>query len=489
MTASAPKQEMPLLLASPIGRLEDDCACPESPGPWRGGVENDCACPHPASAGLPLSPASLYRQAEQVYVEDALPGGFYLLYSPFSPLGPVVVNRPARERWQAFAQPQPLSAQIDVQLAEQGLLVPVDFPGRFPLPQPNMLTVWLHVTNACNLDCPYCYVRKSSARMSESVGLRAVENVFQTAQKRGFQQVKLKYAGGEATLHLRLIRRLADWAQMLAVQSGLGLEQVILSNGTRLGREDVAWMLDNGIRLMISLDGLGAVHDRQRPTRRGKGSFEQIRHTIEDVALPAGLIPFVSITITRLNSAHVAETVRWALERKLPVSLNFYRLPLASPEDLAAEEQALIEGMRAAYRVYEEILPEQPFFNGLLDRIKAGGHLYACGVGTSYLVITHEGKIAQCQMLLEQAVQPVAGIDLLEHVQQGFIPLVTVEQKSSCAACCYRYLCAGGCPVETYFRTGRWDAPHPNCHIYQALLPEALRLEGLRLLKVNGYLQ
>lgn len=492
MTANYFQQEMPLLLASFTDRLEDDCACPESPSLWQAEyeipVDNDCACPYLISPSQSLLTGGLYRQAEQVY-EDDLPGGFYLLYSPFSPLGPVVVNRAARERWQTFARPQPLSARIDIQLAEQGLLLPVDFSGRLPLHRPQMLTVWLHVTNACNLDCPYCYVRKSSARMSEAIGLEAVDNVFRTAQRRGFQRVKLKYAGGEATLHMRLIRRLAAYAQLLAAQSNLGLEQVILSNGTLLQREDVAWMLDNSIRLMISLDGLGTVHDRQRPTRRGEGSFDQVRYTIEEVILPAGLVPFVSITVTRLNSAHVAETVRWVLEHKLPVSLNFYRLPSTAPEDLAAEEQALIEGMRAAYQVYEEILPEQPFFNGLLDRVKAGSHLHACGVGTSYLVITHEGKVAQCQMLLEQASWPVEGTDLLAHVQRGFIPLMTVEQKPSCSTCPYRYLCAGGCPVETYFRTGRWDAPHPNCRIYQALLPQALRLEGLRLLKVNGYLQ
>jgi uncharacterized protein len=35
--------------------------------------------------------------------------------------------------------------------------------------QLDTLTVWLHIANACNLDCPYCYVRKSSARMIEAM--------------------------------------------------------------------------------------------------------------------------------------------------------------------------------------------------------------------------------------------------------------------------------------------------------------------------------
>jgi len=43
--------------------------------------------------------------------------------------------------------------------------------------------------------------------------------------------------------------------------------------------------------------------------------------------------------------------------------------------------------------------------------------------------------------------------------------------------------CAGGCPLATYRATGRYDVKSPNCNIYRALFPEALRLEGLRLLK------
>ncbi|MCS7009868.1 MAG: radical SAM protein [Anaerolineales bacterium] len=492
MNASGVGSDDPILLVAYPVRLEDDCACPESPRVLTveaSAFENDCACPQAAPSLLLRSTPTLYRQVEQAYVEETLPHAFRLLLSPYAPQGPVVVNAAAWARWQHFQQPQPLSEPVDFCLAEQALLWPVNVPVRFPSSRLQTLTVWLHVTNACNLDCPYCYVRKSSAHMREEIGLQALRQVFQTAHKRGFQSVKLKYAGGEATLHFGLLRKLATVAQKLALETGQRLEQVILSNGTLLKADDILWMLDNDVRLMISLDGLGEIHDRQRPTRSGRGSFERVRYVLEKIALPAGMRPFITVTITRRNHNHIAEVVRWVLERELPLSLNFYRQPLSSEGDLAAEEEALIQGMRAAYRVYEELLPPQPFLNGLLDRVKIGGHLHACGVGSSYLVITHEGKIAQCQMILEQATPPPQDGDLLTTVQQGFIPLISVEQKTGCATCRYRYLCAGGCPLETYRRTGRWDVPHPNCRIYKALLPEALRLEGLRLLKVHGYLK
>jgi uncharacterized protein len=62
------------------------------------------------------------------------------------------------------------------------------------------------------------------------------------------------------------------------------------------------------------------------------------------------------------------------------------------------------------------------------------------------------------------------------------------DEKEGCQSCPFRFHCAGGCPLETYRATGRWDVRSPHCRIYQTLLPAALRLEGLRLMKIHGYL-
>ncbi len=324
--------------------------------------------------------------------------------------------------------------------------------------------------------------------MSEATGLEAIKKIFQTAQKRQFKGIKVKYAGGEATLHLRLIKKLSARARSLSEGSDINLEQVVLSNGTHIHPEDAEWLVENNVRLMISLDGVSEIHDQMRPYRNGKGSFQAVTRTIDQILLPHGILPLLTITMTQQNAAGAADAVRWALERDLHVSLNFYRHKPGSPLDLAAEENALIEGMLAAYKVYEEALPSRPFLNGLLDRVQVGGHLHACGVGSSYLVITHEGAPVQCQMLLDRPVSRTLEGDLLEQVQNGPVYSLTVEQKDVCWECVYRYCCAGGCPLETYQASGRWNAPSPNCRIYKALLPVALRLEGLRLLKCNGYL-
>jgi len=194
--------------------------------------------------------------------------------------------------------------------------------------------------------------------------------------------------------------------------------------------------------------------------------------------------------VTRLNAAHIAKAVEWALSRKLPISLNFYRQsPMTlSRADLILEENEIIDGMRQAYAVIERMLPTYPLFHGLVDRVQAAAHTHTCGTGISYLVFTHEGSLAQCHMHLGEASSPSQHTDALQLVAAGPIRNLSVDHKEGCKSCSYRYRCAGGCPIETFRATGRWDVQSPHCNIYKSLIPEALRLEGLRLLKLYGWL-
>ncbi len=486
---------VPLTMTPPdVARLENDCAPFSGPLPivgLSGDLEEDCA-PAVGPLHFDLPEQHVYQRyslTPHLYT-DSLPHDFTLAYGPYSPAGPVVLNLPALQRLQEFKYPQPLEQAVDYTLAACGLILPAGQKPTMQWGQPTTLTAWLHVTNACNLDCPYCYVRKSSERMSVEVGRQAVESVFRAAGRRGFKAVKLKYAGGEAALHFNLVRQLHDYARQLAVEHRLDLRAVVLSNGTVWTPAMARWLVEAGVKLMISLDAVGAAHDAQRPTRAGRGTFARIEHIVDNVLLPAGVKPDISITITARNSAAAAEAVAWAIERDLPFSLNFYRqnLQSANYEDLRLEETQIIEGLRRAYGVVEQQLPLRPFLSGLLDRVQPEAHTHTCGVGQSYLVFTHTGQVAQCQMHLDQGRPYTGADDVLELAANGSIPLVAVDEKEGCRDCLWRYRCAGGCPLETYRATGRFDVKSPHCHIYTTMFPLALRLEGLRLMKLNGVL-
>ncbi|MCW5317530.1 radical SAM protein [Nostoc sp. KVJ3] len=415
----------------------------------------------------------------------------------------VVLNQSALYLLYLFTNPHKLDDittenshinQIDLQTAIQELyqarlIVPKN-NSSFNLNEiPETLSAWLHITDRCNLRCDYCYLPHLARDMSIDIGRAAIESTFRSASLNNYRRVKLKYAGGEALLCSPLIKDLHLYAQSLSKERDIILDGVVLSNGTLITPEIIEMLQILNLRLMISLDGLSDFHNIQRTYAGGKGSFQDVERGIK-IALQNGLIPDISITVSGRNAEGLPNLIEWILEHNLPFSLNFYRENelSASYEDLQLEESRLIKGMLAAFKIIELKLPNRSLLGSLVDRANlSSAHKRTCGVGQSYLVFDYQGKIAKCQMQLHKTVSSVDTQDPLSVVRQDKpgIQNLYVEEKEGCRTCEWKYWCTGGCPLATFKATGRYDIQSPNCNIYKALYPEALRLEGLRILKYS----
>jgi uncharacterized protein len=323
--------------------------------------------------------------------------------------------------------------------------------------------------------------------MSPETGRAAVDAIFRSAAIHGFRQVKIKYAGGEPLLRYPLILELHDYARSLADARGLSLDEVVLSNGTLLTAQMAQTLKALGVRLMISLDGLGDDHDSHRPYASGRSSFRDVAEAI-DLALSCGLAPTISVTVSSRTAEGLPQVVDWILARDLPFSINFYRENVlsASHSDMRLNEEKIINGMLAAFKVVEGNLPRRSLLGSIVDRANLSfPHAHTCAVGQNYLVFDQNGQVAKCQMQMQKPVTNLGVEDPLTAIRadQVGIQNISVEEKEGCKGCEWKYWCAGGCPLETHRVTGRYDLQSPNCGIYKAILPEALRLEGLRLLK------
>lgn len=374
------------------------------------------------------------------------------------------------------------------ELTSAGLITPWPQPKATHAAQPAMLTAWLHLTHACNLRCSYCFVRHSAQRMSEAVGRQAVDATFQAAVEGGYKSVKLKYAGGEPTLVFDLVKSLHRHAQQLSQRRGIALRELLLSNGVRLTDNMLCYLRAEAIRLMISLDGVGELHDRQRSTVRGGATFDAVADAI-DRCLLYDLRPDLSITVTAQNAGGLAHVVEFALDRSLRFNLNFVRnSDGATPADHRADDEKLIDGVRAALRVIQRRLPPYRLIDGLLDRSTFHtAHEYACGAGRNYLAIGPDGCVARCHTELSAAVSHVDEPDVLTAIRDADIPgalrAVAASEREGCSTCRWRHWCGGGCPLLANQASGAWNQRSPYCSVYQALYPEVLRTEGMRLLK------
>jgi uncharacterized protein len=490
------------------GHCDHDCTCaldlPSvlSAQSASASFDCDCACAWDA----PHEP--IVQTGHNHYVKSPgmlsmpLAGGWQVNFNPMGPVGITVLNRAMQQVLAAFETPVLPQSGVDRvagmepdvtreaidSLIQVGLLHPVDSALR-PSGRCLTLSAWLHVTQACNLNCAYCYVRKRPSTMSVEVGRRAVDRLVETATHHGYTTLKLKYGGGEPTLNFPVIQAVHARVVRRGQQEGLGLEEVVLTNGVGVSDAVLDFIAQAGMRLMVSLDGGAGTHDRIRARRDGRSTYAAVVDTVER-ALARGLRPNISITLTSLNLDGVQDAVAFALERDLAFNLNFYRegscAELAGaqgamrvPSPLVPSPASLTAALLQAFGLVEACPAYSWSLSSVLDRTRLDvSHSYPCSAGRDYLAIDTDGGVSACQMLLEEPWSDLAQEDLLSVLRQrGQGIFQPVDERSTCRACVWRTACSGGCPLM------QESVLHDRyCQVYRTLFPELVRLEGARLL-------
>jgi len=349
------------------------------------------------------------------------------------------------------------------------------------------LSVWLHITDRCNLNCSYCYVSQNNNVISLDTGKKAIKSILDSALKYNYSKVRIKYAGGEPSYYLNIITKLHQHAKKLFTKHNIYLEGVVLTNGTLWNINMIDTLKKNDLKIIISLDGINNFHNVHRKYKNGSGSYINVNKTI-NLLLKNDIKPNISITITNENVDGLPELLNYLLNEKLYFSLNIYRNILPPKCKISCDEKKIISGMLNSYEVIKSNLPNFSLLSSLLDNINISRpHLHSCGVGHSYIVFDTQGYISECQMNMKHKISKISDIDPISILRNNSnnIQNISIDEKEECSDCIYRYWCTGGCPLQTYIASGCFHKKSPNCNIYKALIPEVLKLEGLRMLLYN----
>ena len=347
-----------------------------------------------------------------------------------------------------------------------------------------MIGAWLHITDKCNLDCTYCYLSHEPLTMLIEVGKASIDTIFKKAKKYNSTSVHIKYVGGEPLLEFGKLVTLAMYANDLAKTSGIKLNALIITNGVLLDDERLEIIKALNINLTISLDGLGE-YNRERRTIENNSSTESVIEAI-DLAISHEVYPHISIVVGEKNIKGLPSFVKWLLEKNLKFNFTLVRKNDCSPEVASFEEEQIIEGLLETFEVIKNNLPNYSIVGSISDKMNVMfAHNNTCGAGDNYLVFDTEGNISKCQMQMNKTVSNYKSTDPIADIRQDtkFVSSFDIDDIDECKTCDIRYFCTGGCPMETYNKTGHYNVKSPNCNIYKTIYPELLKLEGLRLLK------
>ena len=170
----------------------------------------------------------------------------------------------------------------------------------------------LRVTSQCNLKCLHCYSANSGC--GRELTTDEIKSAIDTLVDNGVDHITI--SGGEPFLRRDIFEILK--------YSSMKTKTGIVCNGTLIDECAAKALSKIDIsRLMISVDGVGAVHDRMR----GKDTYSRTEKGIFN-GLSYGVPLGVSTTLTKLNCNHIIEIYdflkknnvsRWIIEKLKPV--------------------------------------------------------------------------------------------------------------------------------------------------------------------------
>lgn len=146
----------------------------------------------------------------------------------------------------------------------------------------NALCFIIYPTMACNFRCPYCYQEHENINMSESIADGIISFVRKNITK--FRELHIAWFGGEPLLRMDFIQKMSEKFIDICHKRSRLYTSAITTNGYLLNKERFLQLYSLNVRkFAVTIDGLKDIHDKQRFTIDGNGSFDKIIENLLEI--------------------------------------------------------------------------------------------------------------------------------------------------------------------------------------------------------------
>ena len=332
---------------------------------------------------------------------------------------------------------------------------------------PVVKALCLHIAHDCNLACTYCFAGEGEyhgrrALMDFETGRKALD--FLVANSGSRRNLEVDFFGGEPLMNFDVVKRLVKYGRSIEKEHDKRFRFTLTTNGLLLNDEIMDFVNENMHNLVLSIDGRKEVHDRMRPARGGKGSYDVILPKIMSAAKKRqGRSYYVRGTYTHYNTDFAADVLHLA-------DLGFDQIsvePVVAPDDCGyAIKKEDIPALFEQYDILSKELIKRRkegrgfnFFHFMID-LEGGPCVYkrlkGCGSGTEYLAVTPWGDLYPCHQFVGNEEFLMGNVDegvTRTDIRDSFAAC-NVFSKPECADCFARYYCSGGCAANAWNFTG-----------------------------------
>ncbi|MBR1578927.1 MAG: radical SAM protein [Selenomonadaceae bacterium] len=361
-------------------------------------------------------------------------------------------------------------------------------------------TVMLVITPSynCNFRCTYCYqryrLRRGQEWLERIMSLEQIDAVFDQMREyreQGRQLLSCTIHGGEPFLarNIKTIRRICEHCREL------DLPISVFTNGYELDAYFDLIKEFNIDSLLITLDGVGAKHDRRRPVAGGGSSYERIVKNVT-AALERGINIRLRTNVDRQNIDELGELLNDFKARGFIDHPNCdYYFKSVMP-DTAAEPALELNDIDVFEKLRELGYSEREAINhesaysvcgqDILHDLSPDRYLMLraknCGAAGNMAAVDASGKVFACWAVRSFDVLSIGKLDVERGRFNFNFDLVKwrtrrVQNIEECRECPYVMQCGGGCAAQAFNRNGSIMKPFCDTfkEIFNWLLPYACR--------------
>jgi uncharacterized protein len=323
-------------------------------------------------------------------------------------------------------------------------------------PPPRRITrLVMNVAEECNLACRYCIVGQGRFRgrgglMSREVALRGVDFLLEASGDS--LHCKIEFFGGEPLLNFEVIRETVAYGQVAARRRGKQITFGIVTNGTLLNGERIAFLKHSRVHVGVSLDGPPEVHDRMRRFSDGRGSYQAtVSH------LPLLLADYTDKVHVRTTLTEQQTGAVRTLDHLIGLGFQDihigYRGGQGDGDFQSAEARRRLKAayIRLAHRflanaIERDFSARYPFLPYLLHFCSNQPRRAYCDAGRRMLGLSADGGLYPCSIFAQLPKYRMGDVWAgLDKSRLEWLPEINIENDAVCKKCWARCICGGGC--------------------------------------------
>lgn len=318
-------------------------------------------------------------------------------------------------------------------------------------------SVYMEITNRCNLNCTTCYNRSGKNRQTCELTVDKVGKVVERFRQYGCDS--FTFSGGEPFLHSEIDELLSYISRREDCRFS------IVTNGTLIKQNHINRISSlRNVWVQISLDG---ANEESNARIRGKGNFDKPLSSIRNLSR-SGVPCIAKMVITKSNFREIEPFYRLMANIRVPPAFDFVICRGNGSEDweekgLTAEEKLIAMGIIRRLNSETGMEAEIPRCS------------YSCPLkdadGIMHVLVKADGKIQPCQSMYDDDCSIGDALKSSEReIEQKlrYFSEVIISRKErdyGCERCILQDRCDHGCPAIAKQKCGSLWGDDGECLI------------------------